>query len=138
MSFLTINGRTVRGTDFRYEICWYGTWYGVSVRILIGTVRGTDFGTDPNLVRYVVRIFFRYGTWYGKKSEKLIKLFLIFSHKKSVPVRILVPNSVQSTVPQSVPVKVSYQIKSRTKNPYHVPFHTDGKAFLVLDHPRSS
>ena len=69
------------------------------------------------------------------------RYFLIFSRKESVPVRILVPNSVQRTVPKSVPrtvpVKVSYQIKSCTKKPYHVPFRIDGKAFHVLDHPRS-
>ena len=45
----------VRGTDFRYEIHWNGTWYGFSVRVFISTVPDTDFGMDLNKVRTVVR-----------------------------------------------------------------------------------
>ena len=114
----------VRGTDFRYEIHWNGTWYGFSIRIFISTVPDTDFGMELNkvrTVRYVERIFvrnylyrngfFRYGSWYGakfRKIEKNRKPFFKFWSVSPCRKGFFVPNSG----PHSVPIKVPNQ------NPY--------------------
>ena len=56
----SMDGRTVPNL--------YHVLKSVLVRIFIRTVRDTDFGTDPNLVRYVVRILVRKNPYRNERD----------------------------------------------------------------------
>ena len=86
----------VRGTDFWYEIFWYGTWYGAKFRKI---EKNKGFYPDFKKKRSKIDIFC---------------YFFLFGIPFQNPYKIgfFAPNSV----PRTVPIKISCQ------DPYFVPY----------------